>query len=83
MTKYKVANIDTIKEVVEYKECVRLKWIGEKKSVILDLFTASVILKCYESASPETKEKMERMISASSGQFMKITTVCLSICPKR
>lgn len=45
--------------------------------MLIDLFTASAILRVYQHVNDDNRAKFERMIKGSRGNFLKIASFCL------
>lgn len=71
------SNIDIIKDIVKRKQHNKLK-TSDKKSLKMDMFTASAILQVYNAVSSDNKKKMETMLNGTGDQIMKIAKFALS-----
>lgn len=72
------ATITTVRKIVEEKMAVRVRWPNETgRGVLVDLFTAGRIVAVHNAVNDMNKAKIERMIAANSGQFLKIVDFCM------
>lgn len=81
---YVVTNMDVLEElytIVEERSCrdITLAYDGKKKNYIVDLFTAGVMVQCYEALSPEGKKKYaDKLNSRDFVWFERIRGACFS-----
>ena len=64
-------NLKVLRSIVKSKQNKRVKMADGQ--MIVDLFTASAITKVYDAIQQKSnKEKFDRMLNGTKGQFMKI-----------
>ena len=74
---YRKPSMSALRDIVSEKQVARFRFPSNGKSILVDLFTASAIVKVYDALSnQETKDKFDRMISGTSDQFMRVVTTC-------
>lgn len=70
-------NIQIMRDIVKRKQMNKVK-TSDKKSVKMDLFTASAIMQVYDAVNADNKKKMEKMLNGTADQIKKIADFALS-----
>ena len=78
MATYRKASFKTIQAVVSESQSVRLQFANHPGSVLMDLFTASAIVKVHGAASADNKAKIERMVETPNG-LSKVAAACMKV----
>jgi len=68
------ASIAAIQRIVDEKSAGEIRWPDGDKMVV-DAFTASMLVKVHEALRPDLQEKVEGMISKSQAHFLKVIDV--------
>ena len=74
---YRQPSVQALRDIVTEKQATRFRFPSNNKSILVDPFTASAIVKVYDATTnQETKDKIDRMVAASNVQFMKVVGAC-------
>ena len=71
------ASLTTLREIVKEGQAYRVRFLDGRKTVYIDVFTASAILAVYDAASQEHKEKIEQWTNGTIQQFMKLARIAI------
>lgn len=63
--------IEQMREMVREFSYEEVLWPGEESPVIVDVFSASAIVKAYDASSDESKERAEELLKSKAG-FMHL-----------
>lgn len=69
--------IDVIRQNVRQCSYTELRWNEGDKPIILDLFTASAMVKVHDALKPENQTKFAEAISRSEASFLKVHSMVL------
>jgi hypothetical protein len=74
---YRQASIAAIREVYNEKEALRLRFTSAKNSMLMDLFTASAIVRVFDNVNEANKAKLSRMVETPHG-LLKVARICMT-----
>ena len=60
-------SIEAIRDIVSTRTGAKFRFGSNRKTVIVDLFTASAIVQVYDLVTEPNKEKMARMVRTAVG----------------
>lgn len=69
-----LASIDALQRIVDDSTAGEIRWPDGDKLVV-DTFTASMLVKVHEKLHPELQEKVSRMIAKSQAHFLKVIDI--------
>ena len=70
--------IDTLRTIVKKKQHSKVKF-DNKKTLDVDLFTASALVGVYDKVNKKNQDKIKRMANKSPDDFMKIVDVAMKM----
>lgn len=75
----KQASYDQVRRVITEGRYFYLVWENdppEAEPILLDLFTASALVKIHDALNPENQAKVEEQIAASRAKFCRYVDFC-------
>lgn len=72
-----LASLDALQRIVDDSTAGEIRWPDGDKLVV-DTFTASMLVKVHEKLHPELQEKVEGLIAKSQAHFLKVVDTAWS-----
>lgn len=72
-----LASLDALQRIVDDSTAGSLRW-GDGETLVVDTFTASMLVKVHESLRPDLQEKVEGLIAKSQAHFLKVVDTAWS-----
>ena len=68
-------HIHALQQAVKEHSCFTFTWNGKDRTLV-DVTTASLLVRVHAALSPETQAKVEKMIAESKGHFLVLIDRC-------